>query len=90
MKTLEERVEWLEKNHEKLYHENDVLIREVMRLFEWTQGHAKLDRDSTWTILTRIGNLRSAAHLNYLDLQRHFKVHTGKKNINDKYKNNIL
>ena len=98
MRTVEQRLEWLEKQHERLYHTHELLSIHIPRMCDILDKYFSVSGQYRYELKQELDGIRDFVRLVDKDFQRHYKAHNKgildkKKKVfttKDKYKNNIL
>ncbi len=71
--TDQERIERLEKQYERLYHETELLFNEIIKIHHWINNHVKIDKNFSRSLLDRIEGIKNYSIVTDTQLQEHFK-----------------
>uniref|UniRef100_A0A6M3LE39 Uncharacterized protein n=1 Tax=viral metagenome TaxID=1070528 RepID=A0A6M3LE39_9ZZZZ len=80
MKTVEERLEWLEKQHERLYSTYELLSIHIPRMCDFWEKYFSVSGQYRYELKQELNGIRDFVRLVDKDMQLHYKVHSGKKN----------
>ena len=80
MKTIEERLEWLEEHHEKLYHTYELLAIHVPRMCDILDKYFSVSGQYRYELSQELNGIRDFIRLVDKDMQQHYKSHVDKRN----------
>ena len=84
-KTIEERIDWLEKEYERLYHTDELLAIYIPQLAEILIRYWSVSGKHQEAVLNDIRSMRDLTKLINQELKEHFKSHyLDKKEILEK------
>jgi len=79
MKTVEQRLEWLEKQHERLYHTQELLSIHVPRMCDILDKYFSVSGQYRYELKQELNGIRDFVRLVDKDMQLHYKSHSVRK-----------
>ena len=76
MKTVEERLDFLEDEYNKLYHTDELLAIYIPKMCDFLDKYLVKSREYRYDVSKDYSNIRDLLHILDSEIQTHFKSHS--------------